>query len=119
MRRIGFLLRDEDKKKGTMADQAGNKDFGEWLIGQQKRKDEVGELARYAKRHKGFRRDMNYREFRELLPEPPVTSVNDEPMDAYWQAVLEYMKYKEDRKQRWRNMFHIPRRGRKRRRRRS
>jgi hypothetical protein len=90
-----------------MTDQAGNKEFGEWLIGKQKRKDAVGELARYAKRHKSFRREMTYREFRELLPEPPAIPVNDEPMDAYWQAVLGYMKYTEDRKQRWRNMFQI------------
>jgi hypothetical protein len=84
-----------------MTDQAGNMDFGEWLMGQQKRKDAVGELARYAKRHKGFHRDMTYHEFRKLLREG---SPYDPAGDIINQAVLEYMKYREDRKRRWKNL---------------
>jgi hypothetical protein len=94
--------------------QDGNKDFGEWLIGQQKRKDAIGELARYAKRLKGFRRDMLYHEFRKLLrgnQEIAENSIN--------QATLEYMQYREERKRRWKKLFSMPHervRGRRRRR---
>jgi hypothetical protein len=84
-----------------MTDQAGNMDFGEWLMGQQKRKDAVGELARYAKRHKGFRRDITYREFRKFLQE---SSPYDPMGDIANQTVLEYMKYREGRKRRFREM---------------
>jgi hypothetical protein len=85
-----------------MTDQHGNMDFGEWLMGQQKRKDAVGELARYAKKDKRFRRDMATGTFLRFLRD---SQASQAMMDARLLAVKEYFQYREDRKRRWRELW--------------
>jgi hypothetical protein len=73
-------------KKG---DQMKDIPYGEWLMEQGKRKDAVGELARYAKRTKGFRRDMRGNFYYFLRDH----KASEAMMDAYRKSREEYWEY--------------------------
>jgi hypothetical protein len=70
--------------------------FGEWLMEQWDRKDAVGELARWAKKEKGFHRNMRG-DFHRFMRDRQASQAM---MDVFWVARREYFEfvYEEERK---------------------